>query len=67
MSLRYEQYAALARTREFLSDLLTVEAYPRTKKEMRIRAAACLRHFPLLHHNGQPIWSADDLTNDIED
>lgn len=66
MSLRYEQYRSLMITREFLRSLLTVKDYPKTKKEMRERASACLRHFPYLHENGQPIWSQDDLTEDAE-
>jgi hypothetical protein len=64
VSLRYEQYRALLYTRDFMRDLLTVEAYPKTKREMRERARACLRHFPLLYESGQPIWSRDDLTKD---
>ena len=66
MSLRYEQYNALMRTQEFLRNLLTVEDYPKTKKEMRQRASSCLRHFPFLHENGQPMWSLDSFTKDVE-
>ena len=66
MSLRYEQYTSLKFTREFLRDLLTVEDYPKTKREMRERAFLCLRHFPFLHENGQPRWSGDSLTKDVE-
>ena len=65
MSLRYEQYHSLQMTKEFLRDLLTVEDYPKTKGEMRERAFLCLRHFPFLHENGQPMWSEDDFTEDI--
>jgi len=64
MSLRYEQYAALKFTRKFLSDLLTVELYPKTRKEMRERVLTCLRHFPFLFENGQPMWSKDSFTED---
>ena len=66
MSLRYEQYNSLMRTQEFLCDLFSVEDYPKTKKEMRERASACLRHFPCLHENGQPMWSQDSFTKDVE-
>ena len=66
MSLRYQQYRALVLARELLHDLLTVEKYPKTKKEMRERAYWCLRHFPPLYDNGQPIWSRDNLTKDLE-
>lgn len=65
MSLRYQQYASLRATREFLRDLLAVERYPKTKKEMRARVYACLRHFPFLHESGQPMWSRDDFTEDV--
>ena len=64
MSLRYEQYQALRATRDFLRDLLTVKEYPKTKREMRRRARWFLKHFPLLHDSGQPMWSQDDLTED---
>lgn len=67
MSLRYEQYAALKRTREFLRDLFTVDKYPKTKKEMRERAYRCLKHYPFLHESGQPIWSKDPFTKDEPD
>ena len=66
MSLRYEQYHSLNITHRFLRDLLTVEEYPKTRKDMRERASACLRHFPFLHENGQPMWSQDDFTEDVE-
>lgn len=64
MSLRYEQYHSLKATKEFLSDLLTVEGYPQTKAEMRGRASYCLRHFPMLDKNGKPIFSNDRFTKE---
>lgn len=64
MSLRYEQYNALRATRAFLRSLLTVDGYPKTKKEMRRRVSACLRHYPFLHDTGQPMWSKDTFTED---
>ena len=64
VSLRYEQYRALMMTREFLRDLLTVERYPKNKREMRERVSQCLRHYPYLYESGQPIWSQDDFTED---
>ena len=67
MSLRYEQYNSLKITRELLFDLLEVKRYPKTKKEMRRRASACLKHFPPLSPtSGQPLWSRDDFTEDVE-
>jgi len=61
MSLKNEQYHSLYRTREFLRDLFTVDKYPKTRKEMRARASSCLRHFPCLAENGEPIFSGDDF------
>ncbi len=64
MSLRYEQYRSLLITRDFLRELLTVDGYPKTKREMRERAYRCLRHYPFLDEQGQPYWSLDELTTD---
>lgn len=61
MSLKYEQLCALVRTKEFLQDLLTVDKYPKTKKEMRDRVYRCLRHFPYLDETGEPQFSKDDF------
>jgi hypothetical protein len=66
MSLRYEQYNSLLLTKRFLGSLLTVKAYPKTRKEMREEVFRCLRHFPPLHDSGQPIWSQDYFTKDVE-
>jgi hypothetical protein len=64
ISLRYEQYHALKKTRDFLYDLFDPEKYPKTKKEMRARASFCLRHFPHLEQSGKPIFSQDTITKD---
>jgi hypothetical protein len=64
MSLRYEQYNSLKRTKEFLQSLLSHETRPKTVKELREKTYRCLRHFPPLHASGQPYWSQDDLTLD---
>ena len=61
MSLKNEQFRALVITQEFLRDLLTVDQYPKTKKEMRDRAYRCLRHFPHLKDTGEPMFSLDDF------
>lgn len=61
MSIKIEQYRSLILTKIFLYDLLTVDKYPRTKKEMRDRAMSCLRHFPLLEPNGNPMFSRDNI------
>ena len=61
MSLRYEQYRALRRTREFLRDLLHPSTRPKTVKDLRGRASACLRHFPFLEESGKPMFSQDEF------
>ena len=61
MSLRYEQYWSLRRTRQFLADLLHPSTRPKTVKELRVRASSCLRHFPFLEESGKPIFSQDDF------
>ena len=66
MSLRDQQYASLRLTKQFLLDLFTVDKYPKTKKEMRRRASACLHHFPYLYGSGEPMWSSDTLTDHID-
>lgn len=62
MSLRYEQYTALRRTREFLSSLIR---YPtRTMTGVKLEALRCLRHFPPLTEAGEPMFSRDEFTTD---
>jgi hypothetical protein len=61
MSLRYEQFWALKRSRDFLRLLMT-PARPRAAQAIRREAAACLRHFPMLTSTGRPVFSEDDLT-----
>jgi len=63
MSLRYEQYWSLRRTRQFLADLLHPSTRPKTVKELRTRASACLRHFPFLEESGKPIFSQDEFAS----
>ena len=63
MSLRYEQYWSLRRTRQFLADLLHPSTRPKTVKELRGRASACLRHFPVLEESGKPIFSQDEFAS----
>lgn len=74
MSLRYEQYRALDRTRNLLLDLLDPEKRPRSVKLLRGRVMGCLRHFPPLAVDGEPLFGKDDFdtpplshgTNDSE-
>jgi hypothetical protein len=61
MSLRYEQYWSLRRTREFLRDLLHPSTRPKTVKELRTRASSCLRHYPFLEESGKPMFSQDEF------
>jgi hypothetical protein len=62
MSLRYEQYNSLKRTRDFLRDLMDAKARPKTVRETRERAYRCLRHFPFLYENGKPMFSRDPFS-----
>jgi hypothetical protein len=62
VSLRYEQYTALRRTRQFLRDLLHPSTRPKTVKDLRARASSCLRHYPFLEESGKPMFSQDDFT-----
>jgi len=66
MSLRFEQFNSLRKTRNFLRDLLTTSDYPKTKKEMRARAYSCLRHYPFLYEDGRPMFSGDPFLSESE-
>ena len=61
MSLRFEQHRALLMTREFLHDLLHPDTRPKTVKEIKERARRCLRHYPFLKEDGEPMFSQDDF------
>ena len=63
MSLKFEQYNSLLKTRKFLRDLL-LPTRPKTAKEIKARAYSCLRHFPFLKENGEPMWSQDNFHMD---
>ena len=60
MSLKYEQHRSLLMTREFLLDLLQPNTRPKTVAETKERVRRCLRHFPPLKENGEPLFSGDD-------
>lgn len=64
MSLRFEQYWALRKTRDFLWDLMDPQKRPKTVAEMRQRVRSCTKHFPFLEESGKPIWSQDDFGPD---
>ena len=62
MSLRYEQRRALLMTRDLLRDLLHPSTRPRTVRELRERASRCLRHYPCLREDGEPMFSQDQFS-----
>ena len=75
MSLRYEQYAAVKRTHDYVHECFIRWCWVRDKiwwcRPLRkwaqthvLNAYRCLRHFPLLHDSGKPIWSQDNFTED---
>jgi len=64
LSLRYEQYWSLKKTREFLYSILKDDKF--TKKELKNNASRCVKHFPILDKQGQPYWSKDEFTRDRE-
>ena len=48
MTLPHEEAYAIARTRQFLLDLLNPKATPRVPKAVRKRAHTLSKHYPLL-------------------
>lgn len=66
MSLKYEQYHSLKKTQNFLRDLLTTDSRPKTVKELKARAYSCLRHFPFLRENGEPMFSQDNFLDETK-
>ena len=61
MSIRIEQYRALKMAKEFLFDLLDPKNTPRVPGDVRRSASRCLRHYPALRDNGEPMFSKDDI------
>lgn len=61
MSLRYEQHRALLLAHDLLVDLLHHSTRPKTVKELKQRASSALKHFPILRHDGAPIFSNDEI------
>jgi hypothetical protein len=57
MSVKSEQYNSLIKTRRFLVDLLDSKERPKTVSEMKKRSLECLRHFPFLKEDGEPMFS----------
>lgn len=58
MSLRFEQYNSLKQTKEFFYKLLTKDR-PKKVKELKEEVLICLRHFPPLKEDGEPIFSKE--------
>jgi hypothetical protein len=66
MSLRYEQYYSLLKTRQLLRDMVVKKTRPKTVKELHQRVFSCLRHFPPLMDDGRPMFSQDGFTTPSE-
>ena len=77
MSLRYEQYWAMRNARQYVRSQFyywigwrnRVWWFKPGRKYFQAkidRAYRCLRHFPCLYESGQPMWSKDEFTEDIE-
>jgi|694.fasta_scaffold06436_19 hypothetical protein len=64
MSLRFEQYNSLKKTRKFLQDLLHHSTRPKKVSDISKQASSCLRHFPFLKENGEPMFSNDNFNLD---
>ena len=47
MTTREEEIRSLEMTRQFLIALLNNKTTPRVPKQIRAKASACLRHYPL--------------------
>jgi hypothetical protein len=66
MSLRYEEYRALRKSRDFLRDMLNPKRRPKTIGELKRRASEALRHFPFLDEQGRPMFSDDNFTEETK-
>jgi hypothetical protein len=67
MSLRYEQYSSLSRTKKFLIDVSLMQTKSKKLEKLKKEASRCLKHFPTLSNTGIPIWSNDNFTNEEGD
>jgi hypothetical protein len=66
MSLRYEEYRALRKSRDLLGDLLNPQRRPKTIGELKRRASEALHHFPFLDERGRPMFSNDNFTEETK-
>jgi len=57
MSIRAEQFRSLLSTRNLMYDLLRTDRRPKTVREMKERVRRCLKHYPFLKEDGEPIFS----------
>ena len=57
MSVRSEQYNSLKKVRQYLIDELNPESRPKNHTERKKRILSCLRHFPFLKEDGEPMFS----------
>ena len=64
MSLRFEQYNSLLKTRDFLRALLDPKVRPKNITSLKKEVISCLRHFPSLEKSGKPIFSNDEFTEE---
>lgn len=64
MSQRTKQYNSLKRTYRLLMDLRIPKNSPGVPLEIRSKAFRCIKNFPPLDDEGQPIFAPDGITND---
>jgi len=57
MSLKDEQFRSLQMTRDFLYIMLDSQRRPKKVSEIREMALRCLRHYPVLKDDGEPVFS----------
>ena len=60
MSLKYQQYRAILRAKDLLSDIVN-PGKNLTIEEIKERAYSALYHFPALTEKGEPIFSKDNF------
>jgi hypothetical protein len=61
MSLKHQQFESLKRTKDFMYSLLDPKKRPKTVKEMKDMVSRCLRHYPPLKEDGEPMFSNDNF------
>ena len=57
MSIKSEQYNSLKRVKQYLLDELHPKTRCKTEAERKNKIHFCLRHFPFLKEDGEPIFS----------